>query len=364
MQKKQLPYVIQYPADFGGCGFWRFLWPQIVLNMRQKAIVCHSQVYIRDFLHYNRANAVHIQRQAKEGQYNFFKKLIHVKKRLKFRLIYESDDALFPEDIPDYNPAKEKIIAESGFAREIIELCDEMTVTTPFLRDYYLKKTGQQKITVIPNYPPLFWIGDYYSEELILRNYRIHKERPRILYAGSASHFNLGLQANDTLDDFSHVKDAIIATADKFKWIFVGGFPKILAPFVQKGMIEYHPWQTIDSYPRFLAKLQINMWIAPLHDSEFNKAKSDLKFLEATALGLPIACQDMCTYAVAPIRFRTGEEMVQKIQETLVTEETFIAASRRARNLLEGRWLEREENIGKYLDIYTLPYGDPSRKYV
>ncbi len=364
MSEKNLPYIIQYPADYGGCGFWRFLWPQLVMNMKGLASVCHSQLYIRDFLHYKKATAVHIQRQTKPMQLTFFQKLSDVKKRMNFRLIYESDDIIFPEDIPPYNQAKEKYLSHTSHAKEIMELCDEVTVSTPFLRDYYLNKTNQKNITVIPNYPPLFWIGSHFSEELILRNYRAHKSRPRILYSGSASHFNFSTDDKEIPDDFSHVKEVILANADKFKWVFVGAFPKSLMQFIKAGLVEYHPWQNLDNYPRFLSKLQINMWIAPLQENDFNRAKSDLKFLEATAFGLPVACQDLCTYAVAPIKFKTGEEMIKRIRETLETEETFLNASRRARTLLDGRWLERDENIGKYLDVYCHPYGHPMRKYV
>ncbi len=365
MDEKKLPHIMQYPADYGACGFWRMLWPQLILNMKQKAIVSHSNLYIRDFLHYTRATAVHIQRSMKPAQYSFLNKLHDIKQRMKFRLVYEADDMIFPEDIPTYNYAKYELHKDCGAAKEIIELCDEVTVTTPFLREYFLKRTNQKKITVIPNYPPLFWIGDHYSEELILRNYRTHKEKPRILYAGSYNHFNYekGILEGEA-DDFSHVKDVIMATASDYKWVFVGGFPNSLTQLVQRGQIEYHPWQTIDSYPRFLAKLQINMWIAPLMENDFNLAKSDLKFLEATALGAPIACQDIATYAIAPIKFRTGEEMIRKIEETLESEEIFLNSVRRARTLIEGRWLEREENIGKYLDVYCHPYGDSMRKYV
>ena len=364
MSEKKLPYIIQYPADYGGCGFWRLLWPQLIMNMKGMANVAHTQMFIRDYLHYSRAVAVHIQRQTRDVQLMFFKKLHELKKRMDFRLIYDIDDIVFSEDIPDYNPVKKKLLDQGSSTKEIIEICDEMTVSTPFLRDYYLKKTGQKNITVIPNYPPLFWIGDHFSEELILRNYRVHKGKPRILYSGGAAHFHFSTTGEEIPDDFTHVKEVIMANADKYKWVFVGGFPKSLFHQIKAGIIEYHPWQTLDNYPRFLAKLEVNMCIAPLQENDFNRGKSDLKFLEATALGLPVACQDICTYSVAPIKFRTGEDMLKKIRETLETEETFLAASRRARILLEGRWLEREENIGKYFDVYSHPYGHPMRKYV
>jgi hypothetical protein len=361
---KKIPYIIQYPADFGGCGFWRMVWPQLVMNMKRLATVNHSQIFIRDFLHYNDATAVHIQRQGKQSQLEFFKKLHHIKKRLKFRLIYDSDDIVFHEDIPDYNFAKAGLEKDGDFAKEIMEICDEVTVTTPFLRDYYLKKTAQKNITVIPNYLPHIWMGHYFSEELILRNYRLHKKKPRILYSASANHFFNPRGGESIADDFTHVKEALMANIDKFQLVLVGGRPDALAHEIDRGLVEYHPWQTTDEYPRFLANLQINMCIAPLIENDFNRAKSDLKFLEATALGLPIACQDMSTYAIAPVRFKTGEDLIKKLKETLESEETFLAASRRARGLIEQRWLERPENIGKYLDVYCHPYGDPMRKYI
>ncbi len=354
---------MQCPADYG-TSFWRLLWPQLIINMRGLARVGHSQMFIRDLLQYRAATAIHIQRQTKLSQLDFFKKVHDIKKRMSFRLIYDIDDVIFTQDMPDYNLAKRELLDQGVYAKEIMELCDEITVSTPFLRDYYLKNTNQKNISVLPNCPPLFWIGDHFNEDRILRNYRTHIAKPRILYAGSSSHFHLFQEGGEIPDDFTHVKEVIMANVDKFKWIFVGAFPTALINLIKAGIVEYHPWMRLDVYPSFLANLQVNMCIAPLQENDFNRAKSDLKFLEAAALGLPIACQDMCTYSIAPIKFRTGEEMIKRINETLESEETFLAASRRARTLLEGRWLEREENIGKYLDVYCYPLGHPMRKYV
>ncbi len=357
--------VMQYNADFGGCGYWRLLWPQFLINMKGKANIFNAQVYSKDYVFYAMLDAVHIQRQGTPSQLEFFRKMSELKKRMKFRLIYEIDDILFSEDIPEWNRAREFYLNPEIRAaiKELMELCDEITVSTVYLRDYYLKKTNQKKITVIPNYPPMFWIGDLYSEENLLRNYRKHKGRPRILYAGASGHFAADPTGN-TIDDFYHVKDAIAKTADEFKWVFVGGFPVSLMHLIQAGKVESLPWQTMDAYPRTLASIGVNMAIAPLADNSFNRAKSDLKYLEASALGIPIACQDICTYANAPIRFRTGDEMIEKIREVLRTEESFIEHSRAGRRAIESRWLERDENYGKYLDVYQFPYGDPRRKYV
>ena len=101
--------------------------------------------------------------------------------------------------------------------------------------------------------------------------------------------------------------------------------------------------------------------VAPLADNVFNHAKSNIKFLEACAYGLPIACQDITPYKEAPIRFNTSAEMLEKIRETLKSEESFMENSRLARKIADDNWLEVDSNIAAFRDVYSYPYGDPRR---
>ena len=80
-------------------------------------------------------------------------------------------------------------------------------------------------------------------------------------------------------------------------------------------------------------------------ENNFNKSKSDLKHLESSCLGLPVACQDICTYENAPIKFKTGDEMIDQLKAVLGNERRFIKESVRGRNFAETRFLEKEENI-------------------
>jgi hypothetical protein len=34
------------------------------------------------------------------------------------------------------------------------------------------------------------------------------------------------------------------------------------------------------------------------------------------------------------------------------------------RKVAESRWLENEDNLNMYSELYTLPYGDPGRKLI
>ena len=361
-----LERALNYYADYSGCGFWRMIWPEHLLNACQKMVMHGSTVMTFDRNYFHNVKAVRIQRQATEHQLVFVKFLRELADQNKFRLIYEIDDVIFSEDIPDYNKFKPAFVDPKirKISQEIMSMCDEITVTCDFMKQYYASKTGHANITVIPNYPPKFWMGNYFNQRQLEKNYELHcttrKGKPRILYPGSGAHFDVENRTNQN-DDFAHVRDVIRATVDKFQWVFIGAFPIPLQDLVREGKIEFHPWKRLYEYPEMIYKLNCNMMIAPLQDNNFNKAKSDLKYIEASCYGLPIACQDIDTYSNAPIRFKTGPEMIDRIVQYTKNSSKYWQASLAGRKVAETRFLELENNINKYHELYTLPFKDPKR---
>ena len=106
--------------------------------------------------------------------------------------------------------------------------------------------------------------------------------------------------------------------------------------------------------------LNVNLTIAPLMDNVFNRCKSDLKFIEAGAFGLPCICQDMVTYTHAQHKFSTGDELVDNIRAILRDKTTYMKACRNARKYADTRWLE--DHIGEHVELYTHPRGSQYRK--
>ena len=160
-----LPRFLSYYADYSGCGHWRMIWPEQVMNAHMKA-VCHGTTVMNlDPRYYVMAKGVRVQRQATKQQLEFVKLLTEVKKQNGMKIMYEIDDICFKEDIPEYNKYKPAFenpeIRES--AQAIMSLCDEITVTCDFMKDYYMDKTGNKNITVIPNFMPKFWLGNHYD---------------------------------------------------------------------------------------------------------------------------------------------------------------------------------------------------------
>jgi len=360
--ESNLPRIIQYYADFSGCGFWRMIWPEHLVNAYNHAVVHGSTVMCLDPRYYVHTKVVRIQRQATEHQLQFVKFLKEVQQQIGFRLVYEIDDLVFHEDIPEYNKFK-PAFADPKIRNNIIEimnLCDEITVTCPFMKEYYENKTGHKCVTVIPNFPPKFWIGNHYDPKWISDAYDQYKRKPRILYAGSGAHFDVDNRVSQD-DDFAHVNKIIADTVDEFQWVFLGAYPLPLRHLVQAGKIEFQPWANLYNYGEKIKNLRVNMMVAPLKDNNFNKSKSDLKLIEANAFGIPIACQNLCTYEDAPFKFDTGEEMMEVVRDVLSKKGRYMNISAKARATANNRWLENPENLQCYNELFTMPHGDKNR---
>ena len=356
-----MPRAVNYIADYSGCGFWRMLWPEHVLNAHQKMISQSSSVMVLQPNFYDGVGTIRIQRQATPHQLKF----LHFLKEHapSARIIYEIDDIVFREDIPDYN--KFKFAFESDEIRAtteaIMNMCDEITVTNKFMQKYYQDKVNKAEVTVIPNFPPRFWIGNYYNPQRVKSLFIKHRKKPRILYAGSGAHFDVDNKVKNR-DDFEHVNEYIIKTRKKYQWVFLGAFPPPLRPYILNGEMEFHPWQRTYEYPKKIYDLEIQMMVAPLQDNIFNKSKSDLKYIEACCFGLPIACQDMCTYENATLKFKDGKGMIDCIERVVGNPKAYKEGIANRYKVAENRFLELDKNIDCYLELYKYPYGSQERE--
>lgn len=362
IQKKDndIPRYLNYIADYTGCGHWRMLWPEQVLNSYRQCVIQSSTVMITDEKHYFDVNCIRVQRQASPTQKQFLKFL---RDTTNARLVYEIDDICFSEDIPEWNPFKEAFTTEQTRAdiQEMMEMCDEMTVTNESMRQYFLAKTNQKNITVVPNYIPRLWAGGIYDKKQTSHLFDKNQKKPRIMYAGSSSHFDLKLK-NNQVDDMSHVVKQIISSIDKYSWVFLGGVPHALKRYVEQGKIETHPWTHLYDYPYRIKQLKVNAMIAPLANNVFNRCKSDIKFLEASACGIPIICQNICTYNnICKQVFTTGDEMLQELDKLFSSKKKYMKIVESNYNTVSARWLELESNRNKFLEVYNYPYGSLER---
>lgn len=347
-----LSRAVNYHADYGGCGFWRMIWPETVINGYQKGVIMGMTTMVGDPNFYRSGvKCVKLQRQATPQQLQFFKFLKKIMNDLGGKVVYEVDDIIFKEDIPDFNRCKEAFLDDQIVASvlEMMSIADEVTVTCEYMKQYYIQKTGNTNIRVIPNYPPRYWGDGHYDLSKLEKRYDTHKKRPRVGYCGSGTHFDIQNKMNQQ-DDFAHVVDHIIKTRNKFKWVFMGGYPLKVKPFIDSGVMEYINWSPILEYPRGIDALDVNCVIAPLMDCTFNRAKSNIKYLEPAMLGIPAICQDLVTYKDCDQRFTTGEELINQIEALMKDKTYYLNTCKKARAYAESMWLE--DHIDEHLDVY------------
>lgn len=335
------------------------------MNANQVAVSQSNTCMVFDPRWYQGVKVVKIQRQATSAQKQFIQYLKSIQAECGFKLMYEVDDVVFREDIPDYN--RYKFAFDTDEIRQncidIINMVDEVTVTCDFMRKLYQEKTGKKEITVIPNFPPFFWMGYLYNHNKLCANIDKFQKKPRILYTGSGAHYDVDNKTGGQ-DDFSHVLKNVIDTRHKYQWVFMGAYPPALHPYVASGEIEFHPWQTLYAYPQKIHELNANMMIAPLQVNNFNNAKSDIKFIEACAMGIPVACQNMETYKDAHLKFDSGDEMIDLIEKTLKNKHKYRTMCQDLRQIGAARFLENEQNLMSHHEALLTPYGSQERKFL
>lgn len=349
-KKPRTPRYHDYVADYGGCGHWRMLWPQLLLNSTQKAVGSNSSTMVLEDSFYRGLSAVRAQRQVTPQQLDFMKLVKDKSNRLGFKLLYDIDDIFILDDIPKYNAFRkaydDKKLQES--AKTILGMVDKVTVPCEQMKEYY--EQYNKNVSVVQNYAPKFWLDNLYDTDKVYQEWsNITKDKkPKIMYAGSTAHFDIK-NLNNGVDDLSHVVDMIKKTKNDYEWIFMGAIPPRLHDLAKEKKITVYTWQNIYDLPRFVKDLNVNIFIAPLNDNIFNRCKSDIKILESGAYGIPCICQDLPTYIHSPLKFTTGAELHDLIKQLMNDVDLYMSMSKKYNDILQDRWLD--DHMDKYLNL-------------
>jgi hypothetical protein len=360
-----LKRALNYLADYGGCGYYRCIAPNLLLNLHEKAVVIESTAMILDPKFYGTVEAVKLQRQATPNQRDFVKMLKQISSHKPLKLIYEVDDVIFAEDIPLYNRNRSAFTAPEiqNSIKEILSMMDEIVVTCDYFKDYMIEKSGNKNVTVVPNYLMKWWFDRYYNLGDLVKKYDKNKKKPIVAIFASGTHCDVANQANQQ-DDFAHVVQHIIKTRTEFNWHFYGSFPLTLKPYIDNGQIKFFPWTKLPDFPQAVANSGAQITFAALQENNFNLCKSNIKLIESGAIGLPCVCPDMATYKDAFLKYKTGDEFIDCLKTALKNQTVYADFCKKSRAYAEKFWLDDEKNLMKHHEIYFTPHGSPERKYI
>lgn len=256
-------------------------------------------------------------------------------------ILSEIDDDIL--DVPEYNPAAPFLKSDSPlveYALNQFKNSDGIITSTPYLKDVYSEFNDH--IYVVPN------SADVQKWDTAKRK---NKKGIRIGWIGSGSH------AQD-IEILDKVIDPILAKNRDTKFVFVSNFGEnneALPGFLKnrKGVEIVSKWSPILKYPAHLAAQDFDIGLAPLRDNKFNRGKSNLRWLEYSALGIPCVASKVGHFKETLVHGKDGlladgpEDFARHIQ-TLISD----AKLRKAMGRAAHARIARDFNVDKNLDIY------------
>ena len=200
------------------------------------------------------------------------------------KLVLDFDDDPFNLN-PDH-PAYEAFVSRRPLYEAFIKGADHIICSTNAIKDVI--EPLNYRITVIPNaIDPEIWK---------VKGKKRTDGKIRIGWFGSSSHLadmHLILPVIEELEKkYDNVEFHLVGFAD--------------TKVVEGRRFHYPPTKGYEEYPQFVADMSLDIAIAPLIDSQFNRAKSNIKWLEHSMLKTPMVLSDVSPYKESVDNYKTG----------------------------------------------------------
>ncbi|KTR50960.1 hypothetical protein NS359_12600 [Curtobacterium oceanosedimentum] len=215
------------------------------------------------------------------------------------RLVAEVDDDFFTATAVERLGRAEYDPGRLASVLAVVRAAATTIVSTPVLADA-VRGAGGEPVVVENQVDPRLWSGDEDPPtQPPTDTGRTTRSVHRVLYAGSRTH-------GDDLAVLRPVFEGLVADDGRPVRLEVVGVSEDVADWYDDLAVP----DDAGHYPSFVRWLRArsDRWdaaVAPLVDEPFNHAKSDLKFVEYTLLGLPVVLS-----AVGPYQRHTGRAIV------------------------------------------------------
>lgn len=261
-------------------------------------------------------------------------------------VVYETDDLLqkVGENFGKLDLLKteelKKIKDQLRFVDYVIKNCDLITVSTEKLKEFYSKKT-KSKVVVLPNYYDYkMWRGMYqYKKFRDFIRKKIKRDNTfRIGWQGGNNHF---------MNNFKYIVEPLNIIKKKYKdkvqvVILSGQDPRIDYYGNRKDFFdfdfEWHQGVSINKFPKALAEIDIDLGLIVVEDNDFSRAKSNIKWMEYSLLGIPSIASKVEPYlnTNALLVNNNTDEWVSAIEEMIENKNKYDIISKEAREMVKS----------------------------
>jgi len=219
----------------------------------------------------------------------------------------------------------------------ILACADLITAPVQKLLDFYLQFGSKEvKGGVVHNAlnPDLYPEGEFIPKDK-------KKGEIRIGWQGGVSH----------MGDWEEIKEPLARVLKDYPEVtlhILGSYYKNQFKEV-KDRITRYPWYPFRGYTFRLKTLGLDGAIIPLEDKEFNEYKSEVKFTEFTALGVPCVVKNMLPYSEVITEqnsypYKDNKEFEEKLRAMLED----IKSGKAQNKVIEGKkWVKEERSLEK-----------------
>jgi hypothetical protein len=316
--------IVQFVVpDQSACAYYRLqqVMFQLMCNYRSRIAATHA---FPQTLVSNGQSVVYLQRVLTA---QWFEALQEWKAKTNVKVIIDYDDIMWEDGLPQYNRAiyHERVAdRHAAMSKYLHEVADVVTCSTEFLAQNLRKY--HHDVRVFPNCLS-YSVWGFQGRPLS----KTHK----MLYAGSPTHYdNFSKQYGD-------LEIGLVNFVKQYGVKFMGSQP----PWFFED-IERVPWATANTYSKELFRntADCDFVISPLAPNDFNRAKSDLKYLEAAAVGRVCLVSDFdgSPYANAhplqKIPYKVGIKDMERIVKNC--HEHYTEILKYQYEYLQKRWLD------------------------
>ena len=349
--------IILHPADKSACAFYRCDAMAALLRSSRsgdvEVIVSRAEITDDYILKYTAA--IVIFRPTTENQETFIQHYKRKRGRFGFKIFADFDDIVFDLDgkqtIPTYNITRIDVKPVGVIMERCLGDIDGVTVTTEWLKRCMEYRFGLKHVKLLPNAVPRFFFG-YREMNLVGGDLK----KPRVLYAGSTTHFKEGDDGDFAGPWLPWLKDAV--AKDRIE-LHLFNVPDCLQEYKER--ITVHKNVSTIEFPATIANINPNFYLAPLQDNVFNRAKSNLKLLEATAIGAVLLGSSFNfgpyeeAHSLSKITKNCTAEILKERFDILCQKESWNEVMEYQEKLMEynGYWLDSHYYVARWLKAYS-----------
>lgn len=276
--------VFGWLADHSGCGWYRIALPLDQIRGFGAETMWSNRLTEDAW----EADVLVCQRVCLPGPTGLLQRIAKHKGR-RPKLVFELDDNLWQID-PSSNPLTKQFFDHPEIRQNLIDnikACDAVTVSTEPLAA--VVRQWNPDVTVLPN--------------------TVHQDLLQWRHGRYLNRFTLGWQGSPTHDDdwkvcSPHVERwfrSAVKRDEPVEFHTIGSLP---AGFPGIYPHRHTDWrETIQDYYR---TVDFDVALAPLKRSVFNDSKSDIRVLEAAAMGIPVIASNVRAYRDTVVHEQTG----------------------------------------------------------